>query len=401
MVDFIITDFSNVRGGGNIVDTVPSTGDFIVDGCTVSSSSDGVFVLTPSASGVGSVSLTVSSASVTVGGTVTLTATVLDDEDEPLEDILVSFYRSGTVIGSDTSDSTGVASFTATMSSTGSFTLTAAAGGVSSSGVTVTVSDVTPVVTSVSLTSDKSVLSAYDSESATLSATVLDGSSNPMSGETVTFYNGSTSMGTATTNSSGVATKSYSATGVGDVTFKATCESIDSSTITVEDCIFYDPCTSNAKASAWTIPSGVTSTYSSDGWKVSASSYKQVKLTDKLTGECAVEFKVTDYYVSGVNYPPVIMYQYTNGETTPNQEILTNNTTDSIKVLGTTINNHPLVKNAVYRIEYTTSTIKVYEDGTLLGSASNNVGFPTRFEFHVGANSRWAIYKDVKVKPIQ
>lgn len=333
MVDFIITDFSNVRGGGNIVDTVPSTGDFIVDNCTISSSSSGVFVLTPGASLVDSVSLSVSPLSVTVGGSVVLTATVLDDEDEPLEDVLVSFYRSGTVIGSDTSDSTGVASFTATMSSAGVFLLTAAAGGVSSSGVTVTVSkvastislsaqsssvivgsdvvlngtlsvgsgesvkilqggtlidtvtttsggaftetvsnlgvgtysftavydgtsvydgvtssavsvtvaDVTPVVTSVSLTSDKSILSAYDSESAVLSATVLDQSSNPMSGETVTFYKGSTSIGTATTNSSGIATKSYSSAGSGDVTFKATVSSVESSTITVEDCIFYHP----------------------------------------------------------------------------------------------------------------------------------------------------------------
>lgn len=399
MVDFIITDFSNVRGGGNIVDTVPSTGDFIVDGCTVSSSSSGVFVLTPSAS-VASVSLSVSPLSVTVGGSVVLTATVLDDEDDPLEDVLVSFYRSGTVIGSDTSDSTGVASFTATMSSTGSFTLTAAAGGVSSSGVTVTVSDVTPVVTSVSLTSDKSVLSAYDSESATLSATVLDGGSNPMSGETVTFYNGSTSMGTATTNSSGVATKSYSAAGSGDVTFKATCESIDSSTITVEDCIFYDPCTSNAKASAWTIPSGVTSQYSSDGWRVSANAYKQIKLTEKLTSACTVEFTLVDYGTTSSSYPSVIIYQYTNGDTTPNQELLLANSNSSMNVLGSVVS-HKLVKGGVYRIEYA-STMKIYEDDVLLGSASNSVGLPTRFEFHQGSGSgRYVVYKDVKVKPIQ
>ena len=132
MVDFIITDFSNVRGGGNIVDTVPSAEDFIVDNCTISSVVSGEFVLTPGASLVDSVSLSVSPLSVTVGGTVTLTATVLDDEDEPLEDISVSFRAGSSVIGSDTTDSSGIASYTATMGSVGTFSMTAVAGGVTS-----------------------------------------------------------------------------------------------------------------------------------------------------------------------------------------------------------------------------------------------------------------------------
>ena len=333
MVDFIITDFSNVRGGGNIVDTVPSAEDFIVDNCTISSSSSGVFVLTPGESLVGTVSLFANKTSITVGESVVFTATVEDTDGEPLEDLTVSFYRDGVSLGSGVSDDSGLVQLTVSSWSSGSFTCTASCQGVSSSGVTVTVSKITstislsavsstisvgdspqltgtlsvgsgesvkiylgdvlvdtvttgtngafsftgsatstsgsltfkavydgdsthssvtssnvvitvsgstPVVDSVSLTADKSVLSAYDSESAVLSATVLDGSSNPMSGETVTFYNGSTSIGTATTNSSGIATKSYSSTGAGDVTFKATCESIDSSTITVEDCNYYN-----------------------------------------------------------------------------------------------------------------------------------------------------------------
>ena len=334
MVDFIITDFESVRGGGNIVDTVPSAEDFIVDNCTISSVVSGEFVLTPGASLVGGIMLSASSTSITVGQSVVLSAVVVDTDGEPLEDMSVSFYRNGSSIGSDVTDSNGEAQLTVSTWSVGSFTVTAGAGGVSSNSVNVTVSKVastislsavsstisvgdspqltgtlsvgsgasveimqgstvidtvttgtggaftytgqattatgtltfkavydgdstydgvesssvtitvsggTPTVSSVSLTADKSVLSAYDSESATLTATVLDSSSNPMSGETVTFYNGSTSMGTATTNSSGVATKSYSSTGAGDVTFKATVSSVESSTVTVEDCIFYHP----------------------------------------------------------------------------------------------------------------------------------------------------------------
>lgn len=167
-------------------------------------------------------------------------------------------------------------------------------------------------------------------------------------------------------------------------------------TYSIEDCINYDSLTS--ASGKWTIPSGVTSQYSSDGWKVSANAYKQIKLTDKLTSDCSVEFTLVDYSTPTSSYAPVIIYAYTNGETTPNQSIL-QNYSSYLDVLGTRLS-QSLVKGAVYRIEYTSSTIKVYENGTLLGSASSNVGLPTRFEFHQGSNSRYAIYKDLKVKPL-
>ena len=97
---------------------------------------------------------------------------------------------------------------------------------------------VQPTPSSVSLTIDKSILSYVDNETATLTATVLDSNDDPIENVTVTFYNDSTSMGTATTNASGVATKSYSSTGVGDVGFSAEVGSL-TDTITVEDCWRY------------------------------------------------------------------------------------------------------------------------------------------------------------------
>lgn len=167
-------------------------------------------------------------------------------------------------------------------------------------------------------------------------------------------------------------------------------------TFVVEDCLIYDPCTS--ASGKWTIPSGVTSTYDSDGWKVSANAYKQVKLTDKLTSSSSVEFTIADY--SDTKNSAIIIYAYTNGETTPNQAILMGgtNTATGRKVFNTQLD-HDLIKNTPYRIEYTSSTIKVYENNTLLGSASSSVGLPTRFEFHT-STERWAIYKDIKVKAL-
>ena len=243
------------------------------------------------------------------------------------------------------------------------------------------------------LTGDKTVLSAYDNETLTLTASFF-------SGFTVELYdNTDTLIDEMTDNEDGTYSYTYSATGAGDVGFYAKVGTLVSETYSLEDCLFYDPCTSNAKASAWTIPSGVTSQYSSDGWRISANAYKQIKLTDKITSDCSVEFTVTDKGHSG-NNSPVIIYAYTNGETTPNQGIITETyKTSSFNALNTTIS-HAFKLDTSYRIEYTSSTLEVYEDDTLIATASNSVGLPTRFEIHQGANSRYAVYKDIKVKPL-
>lgn len=168
-------------------------------------------------------------------------------------------------------------------------------------------------------------------------------------------------------------------------------------TYVLEDCIIYDSLTS--ESGKWTVPSGVISVYSDEGWRISSSTYNQIKLTEKLTNPCSVEFTISDYYASNLGkYPPIVVYQYTNGETTPNQVLLLLWNGTSFDALGTRIN-HALIKGGVYKIEYD-STMKLYENDTLLASASNDVGFPTRFEFHIGANERYAVYKNLKVKPL-
>jgi len=96
-----------------------------------------------------------------------------------------------------------------------------------------------PVVTSVGLVGSKSVLSAYDSDTCILTATVLDEEDNPMEGESVVFKQDGTTLATKQTNSNGVASYTYSAAGSGDVSFTASVGSIVSETYSVEDCIFY------------------------------------------------------------------------------------------------------------------------------------------------------------------
>lgn len=126
----------------------------------------------------------------------------------------------------------------------------------------------------IELTSDKSILSYYDSETCTLSATVKENGVGK-SGQTVEFFKGSTSLGTATTGSNGVATKSYSSTGSGDVSFTASVGSLSSESILIEDLYHY---ISGAKDVSSTFD--IQNTGASYTLSIEDDSYKFVKQND-------------------------------------------------------------------------------------------------------------------------
>ena len=367
----IIVNPLEVRGLGNIVS--PKTiEDFMVFDSELSFE-DGLYTL-------------VYDASISVGGSVVCTAEVLSG-GEPVSGETVSFYDGTSLLGTDETDSDGIATYTASSLSVGSHSLTAEALDKSSSAVSVTVNKLTstitlsvpstgtvgtsytisgtlvptsgsvklyensvlkdtltvtggsfskaitqnsegtysyyavfegsstyssvtsstgsivvsdvppvPVVTSVSLTADKSILSYYDSESATLSATVLDSNDDPMEGVTVTFYNGSTSMGTADTNSSGVATKSYASTGAGDLSFTASVGTISSETYSIIDAYKY---TSDGSGLDGTFTTGSDGTYS-----YITGCQSNVGITNfGLTGDFEMTYKFYMDYSSGATSP--------------------------------------------------------------------------------------------------
>lgn len=138
--------------------------------------------------------------------------------------------------------------------------LSDASDGSAVSGATVNLyadSDYTPTVSSIVLTSDKSVLSAYDSDTLVLSATVKDQLGNGMSGESVVFKKGSTTLATKQTNSSGVASYTYSATGSGDVSFTASVGSIVSEIYELEDCYYANLTEQSVTTSSTTVYSAL------------------------------------------------------------------------------------------------------------------------------------------------
>ena len=88
----------------------------------------------------------------------------------------------------------------------------------------------------ISLTSNKSILSYADSETATLTATVTE-NGTPKDNTSVQFYKDNVAYGNpVSTDSSGIATISYPSNGVGDVSFTASVGTISSVTFVLEDC---------------------------------------------------------------------------------------------------------------------------------------------------------------------
>ena len=428
-----------------------------------------------------SVGLSVSSSSISVGESVVCTAEVLSD-GEPVSGETVSFYDGSTLLGTDETDSDGIATYTASSLGVGSHSLTAEALDKSSSAVTVTVnkltstitisvpstgtvgtsysitgtlvptsgsvklyengslkdtltvssgsfskaitqsnegtysyyavfegsstyssvtsstgsivvSDVpTPVVTSVSLSADKSILSYADSESATLSATVLDDNDDPMEGVTVTFYNGSTSMGTADTNSSGIATKTYASTGAGDLSFTASVGTISSEIYELEDCFFY-----GLNTNAFTIPSNTT--FSSNGDYITATTStngeKLVYLNHTLSNndnwifENEVAYKGTseqllaiiwndNTYYGGAGYGENYVYSYMGSQTKKT---------------------HTVAIGDKFTVRRENGTTSVYINDELI--ESKTVSHKSTFKVGYFINKgRTQYYKNIKLKPL-
>lgn len=161
-------------------------------------------------------SLSVSSSTVSVGTNVTFTATVTDEDDEPIEGLTVTFKDGGSSLGTGTTNSSGVATLTSSGLAAGNHSVTAETtedntySGSTSTAVTVTVNKLT-TSTSLSLGSN----TIYVDGSTTATATVTSGG-NGVNGLTVTFKDGSTTLGTSTTNSSGIATFTISGLNAGN-----------------------------------------------------------------------------------------------------------------------------------------------------------------------------------------
>ncbi|WP_458456074.1 Ig-like domain-containing protein [Methanobrevibacter sp.] len=96
-----------------------------------------------------------------------------------------------------------------------------------------------PISKTLSFIVNKSILSKAHNDSCTLTATYRE-SNVGVQGKTVEFKANGEIIGTGTTNANGIATYTYTATGLGDISFTANVGKLVSKEYNVEDCIYYD-----------------------------------------------------------------------------------------------------------------------------------------------------------------
>jgi len=266
--------------------------NLVTQGVTDATASDGLTTLAGKIleiTGGGGLSLTItlalssSSNSINLGQSVTLTATLTASYDGTnvdltgyLEGATITFKDGATTIGTDTTSSTGVATYTYTPLSAGTCSLTASFASTdgfddaTSSTVSVTVIQAI-TVDSITVTGSSAVIQSGGTS--TLTITALDSSSQGVSGASIDIYKGSTKVDTVTTGAGGTASYVYTGTGAGDVTFYATDGTIQSQTYAIEDCYWYDPASSD-RTSEYSITSyksiGYSFTYDSNGYYVLA-----------------------------------------------------------------------------------------------------------------------------------
>lgn len=201
-----------------------------------------------------SITLHSSESTITTGKTIRLSATLKASYDDTnitnvdLEGVLtgatVQFLNGSTILGTGVTDTNGVATFNYIPLDTGSLTLRCKFLGTDNFNTcessNINVSVVEPVVTSISLSTSKSILSKYDSESSLLTAIVRDQFNKPVPNQTVTFKRGTDTLSSVTTGSTGEATYNYVSTGGGDTSITANTGTLSKEVI-IEDCIYFSP----------------------------------------------------------------------------------------------------------------------------------------------------------------
>lgn len=238
---------------------------------------------------------------------------------------------------------------------------------------------------SLTLTSNKNILSAYDSETATLTATYTEDGVG-VSGKTVTFKKGSSTLATETTNSSGVATYDYSANGDGDVTITVECSNLQE-TYTIEDCLIT------------LLPE--TTIVNDSGTKISSiglDTIPNIQNTDfilsfehKGNGTLSIGSK-NSWSSSSANYRLTLGY----ADNKHYYSVRTSSTNEGYGASASTSTNYE------YRIEREGSSIRFYQGETLITTqtATFLTSYNTWSIYSLIWGSATSVFKNIKLKPL-
>ena len=169
--------------------------------------------------------------------------------------------------------------------------------------------DLTVVSPSVSLASDKPILSFNDGDSAILTATYNTGGT--ATGKTANLYqmvgsvpdvSSDTLIGTMTDNGDGTYSCTYNSRGVGDISVYAVVGSLSSETYTIEDCICGDDCLTD-NSSRYTKTSNLSFTHDIDHYIFQSNGNNQIVVFangyDNISFECDVKLQ-SESYIGGL-----------------------------------------------------------------------------------------------------
>ena len=223
MVEKIIITPNKIRGYGNIIlpkNVSDFETDLILDTDTETINGESYTIYTLN-NEVVSITCTVDNATITLGADITLSATLLDEDDDPITSATVYFRHGAETLGNATTNNNGVATFTYTPLVGGSFSFNASYNGKASSDVSVTVNRLNP---SLGLTSTGN---NYYGENITFTA-ILTYNEEGLEGNVVSFQESGTVLGYGITDSNGVATLTLNDLSLGSHTITATSTATDS-----------------------------------------------------------------------------------------------------------------------------------------------------------------------------
>ena len=334
------------------------------------------------------ITVTSTNTHITVNDTLALTGTLSAGSGKT-----VKIKQGSTVFNTVTTTTGGAYAANVTGLSVGQQYLTAVFEGDSnynsaSEDIIVYVTSGTPTPASIVLTSGKGILSYYDSESTNLIAYVDDADNISVEGATVEFFKGTTSLGTATTDSDGAARLSYSATGAGDVSFTAKVGSLVSETYSIEDCYNYLLTEGTITNSSGTKISGIglNEIYNvqNSNFKLEFDGYGNGTLNigakNQWTSSTA-NYRLTIGYADGKNYWSV-------------------RTTSTSEGYGSTASTSTWYQ---YRIEREGTTIRFYVDDTLIQTKTGTSflsNYSTWCIYSIIWGSATQKYKNIKLKPL-
>ena len=232
---------------------------------------------------------------------------------------------------------------------------------------------------SLSVASTKDILSYADSESATLTATLLD-NNVAVAGETLSYVikHGTTtiSTGSDTTDTNGEISFTYSATGVGDVTVEVDYDSLLQETFVIEDCDYYADST---KISTWNNVSSDGTQFKVSTYSIGLSNFSVEMKFNTIDAQIMVGNQST--WLGGISLANTPYYLYTHSS--------------SGGTVTDTISNP--VTSDVWRIEVEGTTIRLYRNDKLYITKTNcKVDYPKTLRLYPQGKSASVDYVKVK-----